>query len=122
VTVQSVAQFSNTAEWTTLNGIDGFASLCCNEPHINLLSDPQSFSLTQRVGGIGPVVVAEVIVDSDVDIHCGELCSAYRVNVLRSGRVESVHRGSSLIGGPGIAAVYQPRVTLVRDGLPAADC
>jgi len=108
VTVQSVAQFSNTAEWTTANGIDGFASLCCYEPHIHLLSDPQSFSLTQRVGGIGPVVVAEVIVDSDVDIHCGELCSAYRVNVLRSGRVESVHRGSSLIGGPGIAAVYQP--------------
>jgi len=28
--------------------------------------------------------------------------------VLRSGRVESVHRGSSLTGGPGIAAVYQP--------------
>jgi AraC-like DNA-binding protein len=108
VTVQSVAQFSNTADWTTANGIDGFASLCCYEPHIHLLSDPQSFSLTQRVGGIGPVVVAEVIVDSDVDIHCGELCSAYRVNVLRSGRVESVHRGSSLIGGPGIAAVYQP--------------
>ena len=104
MTVQSVAQFSNTAEWTTLNGIDGFASLCCNEPHINLLSDPQSFSLTQRVGGIGPVVVADVM----VDIHCGALCCAYRVNVLRSGRVESVHRGSSLTGGPGIAAVYQP--------------
>jgi hypothetical protein len=95
VTVQSVAQFSNTAEWTTANGIDGFASLCCYEPHIHLLSDPQSFSLTQRVGGIGPVVVAEVIVDSDVDIHCA---------VLASLRCTS------------------RRVTLVRDGLPAADC
>ena len=80
----------------------------CQEPHIDLLSDPQSFSLTQRVGAIGPVVVAEVVVGSDVEIHCGELCSAYRVNVLRSGRVESVHRGASLISGPGTAAVYQP--------------
>jgi AraC-like DNA-binding protein len=72
------------------------------------LSDPQSFSLTQRVGGIGPLVVAEVVVGSDMEIHCGELSSAYRVNVLRSGRVDSVHRGSSLTGGPGTAALYQP--------------
>lgn len=102
------AQFSNAVAWTTADGLDGFASLCCDEPHIDLLSDPQSFSLTQRVGGIGPIVVAEVIVGSDVEIHCGELCSAYRVNVLRSGRVESAHRGSTLVAGPGTAAVYQP--------------
>ena len=108
MTVQSIADPSDSAVWTTANGLDGFASLCCQEPHIDLLSDPQSFSLTQRVGAIGPVVVAEVVVGSDVEIHCGELCSAYRVNVLRSGRVESVHRGASLIGGPGTAAVYQP--------------
>jgi AraC-like DNA-binding protein len=108
VTTQSVADPSERTAWTTANGLDGFASLCCREPHIDLLSDPQSFSLTQRVGGIGPVDVAEVIVGSDVEIHCGELCSAYRVNVLRSGRVESMHRGASLISGPGTAAVYQP--------------
>ena len=97
-----------SAVWTTTSGLDGFASLCCKKPHIELLSDPESTSLTQRVGGYGPVVVAEVIVGSDVVMHCGELCSAYRVSVLRSGRVESVHRGSSLISGPGTAAVYQP--------------
>ena len=108
MTVQSIADPSDSAVWTTANGLDGFASLCCQEPHIDLLSDPQSFSLTQRVGAIGPVVVAEVVVGSEVEIHCGELCSAYRVNVLRSGRVESVHRGASLISGPGTAAVYQP--------------
>ena len=108
MTAQSIAECSDASEWTTATGLDGFASLCCREPHIDLLSDPQSFSLTQRVGGIGPVVVAEVVVGSDVEIHCGELCSAYRVNVLRSGRVESRHRGSSLVTGPGTATVYQP--------------
>ena len=108
MTDHSDADSSNAAAWTTANGLDGFASLCCQEPHIDLLSDPQSFSLTQRVGGMGPIVVAEVIVGSDVEIHCGELCSAYRVNVLRSGRVESAHRGSTLVAGPGTATVYQP--------------
>ena len=69
MTVQSIADPSGSAVWTTANGLDGFASLCCQEPHIDLLSDPQSFSLTQRVGAIGPVVVAEVVVGSDVEIH-----------------------------------------------------
>jgi AraC-like DNA-binding protein len=108
VKAQSIGDPFATAGWTTVNEVDGFAALCCHEPHIDLLSDPQSFSLTQRVGRIGPVVVAEVVVGSDVQIHCGELCSAYRVNVLRSGRVESKHRGSSLVSGPGTATVYQP--------------
>jgi AraC-like DNA-binding protein len=108
VPVQSAASNSDAGVWTTNNGLDGFASLCCHEPHIRLLSDPESFSLTQRVGGFGPVVVADVAVGSEVEIHCGELCGAYRVNVLRSGRVESVHRGESLVAGPGTAMVYQP--------------
>jgi AraC-like DNA-binding protein len=105
---QGTTDSCDAAVWTIATGIDGFASLCCREPHIDLLSDPETLCLTQRVGGFGPVVVAEVVVGSDVEIHCGEQCSAYRVNVMRSGRVESVHRGTSLITFPGRAAVYQP--------------
>jgi AraC-like DNA-binding protein len=108
VTVPRTAESSNAGEWTTANDLDSFATLCCQEPHLELLSDPQTLSLTQRVGGIGPVVVAEVIVGSDVEINCGALCGAYRVNVLRAGSVESTHRGSSLTAGAGTAAVYQP--------------
>ena len=40
--------------------------------------------------------------------HCGELCTAYRVNVPRQVASSAVHRGSSLAVGPGAAAVYQP--------------
>jgi hypothetical protein len=76
---------SDTAGWTTTNGLDGFACLRCHEPHIDLLCEPQSFSLTQRVGGIGPLVVPEVVVGSDVEIHCGELCSAYSLFAVISG-------------------------------------
>jgi AraC-like DNA-binding protein len=105
---QPTADSCDAAVWTIATEIDGFAGLCCREPHIDLLSDPESVYLTQRVGRFGPVVVVEVVVGSDVEIHCGEQCSAYRVNVLRSGRVESVHRGTSFITCPGTAAVYQP--------------
>jgi AraC-like DNA-binding protein len=116
VTDQGTTGLSTTAVWITTNGVDdcaslcrqGFAALCCPEPHIDLLSDPETFSLTQRVGGIGPLAIAELVVDSDVEIDCGNLCGAYRVNVLRSGAIESVHRGAPFVGGPGAAAVYRP--------------
>jgi hypothetical protein len=108
--------------WSTASALDAFACLCCREPHIHLLSDPQSLSLTQRVAGIGPILVVELVVGSDVELHCGELCTAYRVNVPRSGRVESVHRDSSLAVGPGVLPSTSQKVMRVRDGLKAPDC
>jgi AraC-like DNA-binding protein len=103
------ADISDAGTWTTAETLDDFAALCCHQPHVTLLSDPNSFSLTQRVGGIGPVTLGEFVVGSDVSMDCGELCSGYRVNVLRSGRIESVHRGSSLRVRHGSVAVYQPQ-------------
>jgi AraC-like DNA-binding protein len=108
VTVQSTTDPCDTDGWTSADRIDDFASVCCREPHIELVSDPQSFSLTQRVGAIGPFAVVDLLVGSNMEIDCGDLCSSYRVNVPRSGHVESVHRGSSLAVGPGAAAVYRP--------------
>ena len=70
------------------------------QPHLNLLSDPDSFSLTQRAGRMGPVTLSELIVGSDMSMDCGELCNTYRVIVLQSGRTECVHRGSSVSAGP----------------------
>jgi hypothetical protein len=55
-----------------------------------------------------PVVIAEIDTHTDMELHCGSLRSTYRVNVLRPGRVRSVHRGSSLDVGPGAAVLYQP--------------
>ena len=110
VTVRPTANVLDSCAWTT-HTFDDFARLCCcEEPHIKVLSTPDSFSFTSRVGRIGPVVITELVVDSrvDVSLECGELCSGYRVNVLRSGYLESVHRGSSLRTGAGTVAVYQP--------------
>jgi AraC-like DNA-binding protein len=95
--------------WTTSSMLDDFTVLCCEYPHIRLLSDPDSFSLTHRVGRIGPLAVGELVVGDDVALDCGELCSAYRVNVMRSGHLESEHRGSSITAGPGSVTLYQPQ-------------
>jgi AraC-like DNA-binding protein len=92
----------------TGKGPEGFVTLSEKESYVELLSNPETFSVTQRVGGYGPVVVAEIRTDADMDINCGALRSTYRVNVPWSGHFESTHRGSSLIAGPGTAVLYRP--------------
>jgi AraC-like DNA-binding protein len=104
-----VAWSPDVRRWTYTSMLDDFAVLCCDQPHIRLLSDPASVSLGHRVGHIGPLAIGELVVGSDMSLDCGELCSAYRVNVLRSGRLASVHRRSPITAGPGSVTVYQPR-------------
>jgi AraC-like DNA-binding protein len=106
--VTNTADATPAAVWMTGKGLQGFLALSAQEPYVELLSDPDTFSVTQRVGVYGPVVVAEIRTDTDMDIHCGSLRSTYRVNVPWSGHFESTHRGSSLIAGPGTAALYKP--------------
>jgi AraC-like DNA-binding protein len=106
--VQNPADASAPRGWITGNGLEGFAALSSQEPYVDLLSDPRTFSVTQRVGVYGPMVIAEIDTHTDMEIYCGAERSTYRVNVPWSGRYESTHRGSSLIAGPGTAALYQP--------------
>jgi AraC-like DNA-binding protein len=96
-------------QWTSASTLDDFAVLCCNQPHIRLLTDADSLSLTHRVGHMGPLAIAELNVGSEMSLDCGEFCSAYRLNVLRSGRLESMHRRTPITAGPGSITVYQPR-------------
>lgn len=108
MTDRRTARVSDTDAWTTTKTLDDFAVLCCEEPHLELRSDPTSFSITQRTGRIGPIAFSEFVAGGDALVDSGEHCSGYRVNVVRSGRLESLHRGSSLFAGAGTLAVYQP--------------
>jgi hypothetical protein len=85
LTISNTADASTAAAWTTGKGAEGFVALSNEEPNLELLSDPETFSVTQRVGAYGPVVVLEIRTDTDMDIHCGSLRSTYRVNVSWSG-------------------------------------
>ena len=102
------ADDSTTGDWMTGKGLEGFISLGSQEPHVKLLSDPRTFSVTQRVAAYGPIAIAQIATDSDMDLSCGTIRNTYRVNVARSGRFESRHRGSSWTAGTGAAVVYQP--------------
>jgi AraC-like DNA-binding protein len=108
MTDRTAADVVNSSERTQTLTFDDFTSQCCRRPHLKLLTDPDSFSLTQRVGQVGPVSLSESIVGSEVSMDCAELCSSYRVLLVKSGCTESVQRGISVQAGPGSAAVYAP--------------
>jgi AraC-like DNA-binding protein len=105
---RGTATVSDIGAWTTAKTLDDFGGLCCRKPHLELLSDLSSFSLTQRARHMGPITVVDLVVNSDVSLDSGEQCSGYRINFVRSGHVEATYRGSSLHAGPGSVAVYQP--------------
>jgi AraC-like DNA-binding protein len=114
VTDQSCVDGCATREWARADEFDAWARLCCHNPHLNLVSDPAAFSLTQRLGRTGPVRLSEIIVGSDTSMESTELCSTYRVLLLRSGQMECVHEGASVSAGPGSVYVAAP------DGVSAA--
>lgn len=108
VVVRPAIDASQRRAWSKAKTFDDFAVICCGQSNLKLLSDPDSFSLTQRAGRIGPVAVAELIVGSEISIERGQLCNSYRVLVPQSGHVVSVHRGAPVTAGRGTAAVLAP--------------
>jgi AraC-like DNA-binding protein len=109
VTQQPTANISDAHIWKPTKEFDDFVELCgCDRPHLNLLSDPDLFSSTQRGGRLGPVSIQDAVFDADTSIDCGDLCSTYRVFVVRSGRAAGMHRGLPAGGCAGTAAVYAP--------------
>jgi hypothetical protein len=114
VTERPTAHAADLRTWTLAEKFDDWSLICCRKPHLDLLSDPEEFSLTHRVARLGPVALAETIVGSDLSMDCAELCDAFRVVVLVSGHMECVHRGVSVCPPPGSAAVCAP------DGLSGA--
>ncbi|OMB95470.1 AraC family transcriptional regulator [Mycobacterium colombiense] len=102
------AEASKAHLWTPAKEFEDFARVCCGRPHLNLLADPDSFSVTQRVGRMGPVTLSEIAVGSDLPMDGGQVCGSYRVIVVQAGHTEVEHSGRTVIGGPGSAAVFAP--------------
>jgi hypothetical protein len=119
---EPTADLSDIHNWEPAEKFDDFALVCCGQPHLTLRTDPDSFSLTQRVGRMGPVTLSEFIVGSDVTMDCGEECNTYRVIVLQAGRTECVHRGLSVAAGLALRRFMRPAVSPRRDGSREAKC
>jgi AraC-binding-like domain len=97
----------DVGEWAPAKTFDDFALGCCRQPHLHLLTDTDRFSLIRQAGCMGPLALSEFLVGADVSMG-GEQCSTYRVIVVQSGHMESVHRGLAVSAGPGTAVVYPP--------------
>jgi AraC-like DNA-binding protein len=94
-------------QWAPVKTLDDFALGCCRELHLDLLSDPDRFSVLRRAGGVGPLALSEFMVGADLWMH-GEQCSTYRVLVPQTGHMDSTHRGQAVSAEPGTAAVCPP--------------
>ncbi|GFG51697.1 hypothetical protein CQY20_10530 [Mycolicibacterium agri] len=94
--------------WTTATSLEQFSCLCCPEPHIMLHTDPASLTLNHRIGHVGPLSVGELQVGSQLALDCGTQCTAYRVNVLVSGHMETVSGRSAVSAQAGTVLVYPP--------------
>lgn len=94
--------------WKPVKHFDDFAVVCCGRLHVQLLTDPDEFSMCHRVGRIGAATISEIAVGSEMSLDAGELCGAYRIVVLRAGRAEGQSRGLSLTRGPSTATIYPP--------------
>jgi AraC-like DNA-binding protein len=109
VTESPTMDASDAHVWAPAKTFDDFALVCCGRRHMKLLTDPDSFSLSHRVGRIGAVTMSEIAVGSELSLDAGEACGTYRIVVLRSGSTQGVCRGLSFAGGPGLAAVFPPQ-------------
>jgi AraC-like DNA-binding protein len=103
------ADASDVHKWMPAKTFDEFAAVCCGHVHMDQLTDPDSFSLSRRLGRIGAVTVSEIAVGSELSVDAGEACGTYRIVMPRSGRIEGAYRGLSFAGGPGITTVFPPQ-------------
>ncbi len=80
------------------------------EQKLKILKNPESFSLEQRIGNLGPITIGEIAFGADVRLECGELHDSYHVNIPMTGHIESEHRGVRVTADSAHATVYQPDV------------
>ena len=113
MTQHEVNHVAHEHAWQTATTFDDAVELCGSalyrQQDIAVLGDPRQFSLTQRIGHIGPVTLGEIAFGSPVWMDCGDQRTTYHVNVPLSGHLESVHRGERMTAHSGLAAVYQPQ-------------
>ena len=103
---------------TTLYTLDNLGSVFPFQQASGLLHRNKPFSLTQRIGHLGPVTVLDLAFGVDTWIRCLDERPYYLISVPITGEMELFHRRSSFAVGPGRAAVCLPEgeLTVTRWG------
>jgi AraC-like DNA-binding protein len=100
-------------DWTTLHSFEHLRAAFPFHESVGLVNDHTRFSLTQRVGQLGPLTVLDLAFGTDTWIRCLDERPYYTVSVPVAGLVELSHRQSSITVGPGRAAVCLPEGELL---------
>jgi AraC-like DNA-binding protein len=103
------AKAQGGAQRSTVHTLDCLASHFPSHRAAGVLERHKPFSLTQCVGGLGPITVLDLEFGADTWIRCGEERPYYQVNVLSAGRMDFLHRGSAVASAPGLATVVLPQ-------------
>jgi AraC-like DNA-binding protein len=96
------------SEYTLVHRLDDVATSFPLLRGVGVLDVHQRFSLSHRVGYLGPITVLDLSVGVDTWIHCGQQRSYYAINVPIKGQIELLHRNMSITARPGRGAIYLP--------------
>ncbi|WP_128643205.1 AraC family transcriptional regulator [Rhodococcus opacus] len=97
-----------TEDWDVATSVIGSVYF----PHSLIpLSRGSSLDLSVRRSEIGTTTIGQMRYGADVRLECGELESAYEVNIPLSGHIESTCGPERVISGVGYASIYLPTGT-----------
>lgn len=96
------------ADRTTTESLDQLTSVFRFQQGVGVLGRERPFSLTHRVGALGPITVLDLTFGADTWIRCSDDRPYYQVNVLAAGQMDLTHRGSRIYSAPGLASVCVP--------------
>jgi AraC-like DNA-binding protein len=92
----------------TLHTLDRLGTVFPFHRAVGLLNRHTRFSLTQRVGHLGPLAVLDLTFGVDTWIRCADERPYYMVSVPVAGQIELSHRKAFISVGPGRAALCLP--------------
>jgi AraC-like DNA-binding protein len=91
-----------------LHSLDHFGSVFPFYRAVGLLNRHKRFSLTQRVGRLGPLGLLDLTFGADTWIRCADERPYYMVSVPIAGQIELSHRKSFVTVSPGRAVMCVP--------------
>jgi AraC-binding-like domain len=108
------------ADRTTITRPEHISSVFRFQQGVGVHGRNKPFSLTHRVGAVGPLTVLDLTFGVDTWVRCAEQRPYYQVNLLAAGEMDLLHRGSSIASSPGLATVCAPcsRVSSAIWGCP----
>jgi len=110
---------TRTVETRTLAGAERVGHEFFYRSRLRTLGGAREPRALMRLGRIGAVTVGDVVFHDDIAMVCGELQTAYHVNVPLRGALASRHGDTRMVATPRRAAVYPPHGETVLERWPA---